>query len=340
MSDHEETLDNLANNIGHANHREDSHVRSRRNARQSGEQHRLVCRGRGSGYDRGHIAGPAEREENPAAHFREDIYWWDGGAMFGVVPKTLWSRKSPPDDLNRLPLGFNCYIVETGEHTILLDTGGGDKLDARRRERMKLPPTPVPLPETIAAAGIDPERIDIVVNSHLHWDHCGWNTILTQGVPRPAFPRAIYYTRRGEWEHAHSRHPRDSVAYIDANYDPLVDAGRMRLIDADTEVAPGVWLRLAPGHTPDMMVVTASSAGHTFCFLTDLVPTAAHITPTWVAAFDLDPIRSIDSKLHWLAEAARGEWICAFAHEPEIAFARIVHRDDEFETIACGPSSP
>jgi glyoxylase-like metal-dependent hydrolase (beta-lactamase superfamily II) len=130
------------------------------------------------------------------------------------------------------------------------------------------------------------------------------------------------------------------VAYIDANYDPLVDAGRMRLIDADTEVAPGVWLRLAPGHTPDMMVVTASSAGHTFCFLTDLVPTAAHIMPTWVAAFDLDPIRSIDSKLHWLAEAARGEWICAFAHEPEIAFARIVHRDDEFETIACGPSSP
>src|ERR1017187_3348694 len=321
---------------------------------------------------------------------REDIYWWDGGAMFGVVPKTLWSRKSPPDDLNRLPLGFNCYIVETGEHTILLDAGGGDKLDARRRERMKLPPTPVPLPETIAAAGIDPERIDIetgehtilldtgggdkldarrrermklpptpvplpetiaaagidperidtVVNSHLPWAPCGWSTILTQGVPRPAFPRAVYYTRRGEWEHAHRRHPRDSVAYIDANYDPLVDAGRMRLIDADTEVAPGVWLRLAPGHTPNMMVVTASSAGHTFCFLTDLVPTAAHITPTWVAAFDLDPIQSIDSKLHWLAEAARGEWIWPFPDEPEIAFARIVHRDDEFETIACGPSSP
>src|ERR1017187_8283895 len=119
---------------------------------------------------------------------REDIYWWDGGAMFGVVPKTLWSRKSSPDDLNRLPLGFNCYIVETGEHTILLDTGGGDKLDARRRERMKLPPTPVPLPATIAADGIDPERIDIVVNSHLHWDHCGWNTILTRAPRGPRAP--------------------------------------------------------------------------------------------------------------------------------------------------------
>lgn len=264
---------------------------------------------------------------------REDIYWWDGGAMFGVVPKTLWSPKSPPDELNRLPLGFNCYIVETGEHTILLDTGGGDKLDARRRERMKLPGTPLPLPEIIDQAGIDPERIDIVVNSHLHWDHCGWNTILTGDTARPAFPRATYYTRRGEWEHAHTRHPRDSVAYIDANYDPLVDAGRMRLIDADTEVAPGVHLRVAPGHTRNMMVITAASAGQTFCFLTDLVPTAAHVTPTWVAAFDLDPIQSIDSKLHWLAEAARGDWICAFAHEPKLAFARILHRNNQFEAV-------
>ena len=262
---------------------------------------------------------------------REDIYWWDGGVMFGVVPKTLWGRKATPDELNRLPLALNCYVVETGEHTILLDTGGGDKLEARARERMKLPPTPRPLPEVIAAAGIDPERIDMVVNSHLHWDHCGWNTILTKSGAQPAFPRAIYYTRRGEWEHAHRRHPRDSVAYIEANYDPLVDAGRMRLIDEDTEVAPGVWLRLAPGHTRDMMVITAQSGDRTFCFLTDLVPTAAHVTPTWITAFDLDPLQSVDSKLRWLAEAARGEWVCAFGHDTGMPFARIAEREGRFE---------
>ena len=102
-------------------------------------------------------------------------------------PKRCGAASRRRTSLNRLPLGFNCYIVETGEHTILLDTGGGDKLDARRRERMKLPPAAVPLPETIAAAGIDPERIDIVVNSHLHWDHCGWNTIRSHGVARPLF---------------------------------------------------------------------------------------------------------------------------------------------------------
>jgi glyoxylase-like metal-dependent hydrolase (beta-lactamase superfamily II) len=263
---------------------------------------------------------------------REDTYWWDGGVMFGVVPKTLWGRKSTPDELNRLPLGLNCYIVETGAHTILLDTGGGDKLEPRARERMKLPATPRPLPEAIAAAGIDPERIDIVVNSHLHWDHCGWNTILTNSGPRPAFPRAIYYTRRGEWEHAHRRHPRDRVAYIDANYDPLVEAGRMRLIDQDTEVAPGVWLRLAPGHTRNMMVITAESDSRTFCFLTDLVPTAVHLTPTWITAFDLDPLQSVDSKLRWLTDAARGEWVCGFGHDTLTSFARVVEREGRFET--------
>jgi glyoxylase-like metal-dependent hydrolase (beta-lactamase superfamily II) len=265
---------------------------------------------------------------------REDIYWWDGGAMFGVVPKTLWSRQSPADELNRLPLGFNCYIVETGEHTILVDTGGGDKLDAKRRERMKLPPKANSLPQCIAAAGVDPERIDIVVNSHLHWDHCGWNTVVVNGVVQPTFPRARYYTRRGEWVHAHRRHPRDSVAYIDANYDPLVETGRMKLLDEDTELVPGVRLLVAPGHTPDMMIVTASSLGQTFAFLSDLAPSATHVTPTWVPAFDLNPVQSIDSKLLWLGQAARERWICGFGHDPALAFARITGQEGKFEAVA------
>ena len=262
---------------------------------------------------------------------REDIYWWDGGAMFGVVPKTLWSRKSPADESNRVPLGFNSYILETGEHTILLETGCGNKLDERRRERMRLAPEPKSLLDAIAAAGIDPERIDIVVNSHLHWDHCGWNTILERGALRPAFPRAIYYTPRGEWEHAHQRHPRDSVAYIDDNYDPLVEAGRMRLIEEDRELVPGVRLHAAPGHTRHMMVITASSGGSTFCFLSDLAPFAAHVTPTWVPAFDLDPIQSIDSKRDWLGRAARGGWVCGFGHDIDMAFARIQQDGNKFE---------
>ncbi|MBZ5585473.1 MAG: MBL fold metallo-hydrolase [Acidobacteriia bacterium] len=255
---------------------------------------------------------------------RDSIYWWDGGAFFGVVPKTLWSRKIPADELNRIPAAFNSYLIRTGEHQILIETGGGDKMDARARERMKLPPEPEPLPAAIARHGFDPEAIDIVINSHLHWDHCGGNTILTGETARPAFPRARYFAPRGEWEHAHERLIRDSVSYIDANYDPLVESGRMTLVDGDCEIAPGVRMRRAPGHNRDMTVVTAESAGRTFCFLSDLVPTSAHLQPSWVAAFDLYPLQAIETKTEWLRAAAEGDWLCGFAHDVEVDFARIV----------------
>jgi glyoxylase-like metal-dependent hydrolase (beta-lactamase superfamily II) len=264
---------------------------------------------------------------------RAGVYHWDGGAFFGVVPKTLWSKLCPADELNLVRLAFNCYVVETGEHTALIETGGGDKMDGKARERMKLPARLDPLPELISKQGIDPERIDLVINTHLHWDHCGWNTQLG----RPTFPGATYYTRRGEWEHAHDRHPRDSVSYIDSNYDPLIESGRMKLIDGDCEIVPGIGMHLAPGHNRDMMVVTASSAGETFCFFSDLVPTAMHLKPTWVAAFDLYPLECIDTKTKWLTRAARESWICGFGHDCEVDFSRVEQSEGKhasFEPLA------
>jgi len=254
---------------------------------------------------------------------RAGVYYWDGGAVFGVVPRTLWGRRLPPDEQNLVPLAFNCYLVETGKHTALIETGGGAKMDHRARERMKLPERIETLPEFISKQGIDPESIDIVINTHLHWDHCGWNTIVEGGVARATFPRATYYTRRREWEHAHERHPRDSVSYIDANYDPLVESGQMKLLDDEGEVVPGVRVHLAPGHNRDMMLVTASSGGETFCFYSDLVPTTAHLTPTWVAAFDLYPLESIEMKTRWLGRAADENWICGLGHDSEIGFTRV-----------------
>jgi glyoxylase-like metal-dependent hydrolase (beta-lactamase superfamily II) len=247
---------------------------------------------------------------------RDSVYWWDGGAYFGVVPKTLWSRKLPADELNRVPLAFNCYVIRTGSHTILIETGGGDKMDARARERMKLPPENEPLP-------IDPESVDIVINSHLHWDHCGGNTVLTPGGPVAAFPKARYFAPRREWEHAHERHVRDAVSYIDANYDPLVDAGRMSLVDDGYDVAPGVKMHAAPGHNRDMMVVTAESGGQTFLFLSDLVPSSSHLQPTWVMGFDLFPLQVIETRTQWLSRAVDGNWLCGFGHDHEVAFARL-----------------
>jgi len=252
----------------------------------------------------------------------QNPYWWDGGALFGVVPKTLWNRKIPADELNRIPLALNCYLIRSGSHNILIETGLGDKRDARERERMRLPAVTESLPAAIAGLGIDPETIDIVINSHLHWDHCSGNTILRGENVEPAFPRARYYAPRGEWEHSNERSLRDAVAYIGANYDPLVESGQMTLVESDYEVLPGIWMRMAPGHTRDMMVVTAESAGETFCFLSDLVPTIAHLPPTWVTAFDLYPLETIVNKVKWLGAAVEGNWLCGFGHDA-VAFARV-----------------
>jgi len=262
----------------------------------------------------------------------DSLHWWDGGAVFGVVPRTLWSRKAKPDDLNRVAMAFNCYLVRTGDHNILIETGLGDKRDARARGFMNVPAVTPSMPEVLAARGVDPDSIDIVINSHLHWDHASGNTIGTVA----AFPRARYFAPRGDWEHAHERHARDAVSYIDADYDPLVESGQMTLVEGDTEVVPGVWMRRAPGHNRDMMAITAESGSQTFCFLSDLVPTVAHVQPTWVAAFDLSPIEAIDNKRRWLRAAVEGQWWCAFAHEVDVAFARIVEdAKTEFCAIAC-----
>ena len=250
-------------------------------------------------------------------------YWWDGGAMFGVVPKVLWNPLCPADEMNRIEMGFNCYVIQSDGHTLLLDTGIGDKRESVARERMRVPADTPPLSEAIAREGIDPDSIDIVINSHLHWDHCSGNTFLRKGRPEPAFPRARYYASRKEWEYAHTRNVRDSVSYIDENYDQLVEDGRMILVEGNREVVPGIWMTTAPGHNRDMMCITAESGEQTFCFFSDLVPTAAHVKPTWVAAFDLYPLQTIDTKKRWLTAAADEHWVCGFGHDPRMGFATI-----------------
>lgn len=234
--------------------------------------------------------------------------------MFGVVPRSLWAKRIAPDESNLVPLAFNCYLIETGEQNILIETGGGYDFDERSRERMKLPDPVKPITDYL-----DPESIDIVLNTHLHWDHCGGN--MFNG--RPAFPRARYITQRGEWEYAHMRNVRDAVSYRDGNYDPLIATGQMELLSGTAEIVPGIALCVAPGHNRDMMVVKAVSAGQTFCMLADLVPTSEHLKPTWVAAFDLFPLTAIETKTELLAQAARERWWCGFGHDMNVAFATI-----------------
>jgi len=234
--------------------------------------------------------------------------------MFGVVPKTMWSKHAPPDELNRIEAGFNCFLIELDGQRILVETGGGVRHDERARERMRLPHPPH------IRDLVDAGSIDIVINTHLHWDHAGGNTV-DEGDP--AFPNARYVVQRGELQHAREQHPRDAVSYRAINYEPLVESGRMHLLDGDVDLVPGLQLRVMPGHNRDMMIVIVRAGGETWCHFADLIQYAAQLTPTWVSGFDLYPLEAIANRTEILTQAVREGWWCSFGHDPVTAFAQV-----------------
>ncbi len=272
-------------------------------------------------------------------HIPAGTYWWDGGAFFGVVPKTLWSKHRPPDELNRIEAAFNCYVIETANRRILVETGGGVRHDSRWKERT-LMQSPVVLGEALSKAGFEPESIDIVINTHLHWDHASGNTMDHQGRVLPALPHAKYLVQRTELAHGRTNNPRDGVSYIPVNYEPLLDSGHMELLDGTTHPAPGVTLEIAPGHNNSMMIVKVQSGADTWCHLADLAPFAAHITPNWTAAFDLFPLTAIETKQQVLGQAAREGWHLSFGHDPSVAFAKIEVLEGKWKVIWQAPHQP
>jgi len=266
----------------------------------------------------------------------DGTYPLDGGAFFGVVPKIMWSKKVAADDRNYCTAGLNSLLIRTGRETVLVETGMGNKLSERMR---KFYSQPAQLLDNLAARGVVPEDIDIVINSHLHFDHCGWNTVRDKnGKIVPTFPRAKYYAPRGEWQYA--RHPseRDSISFISENYDPLVESGQMTLLDGEEEIVPGISVLTLPGHTSHMMGIIVQSPSSapkpaTACYVSDLIPTTAHIDLTWGMSFDLYPLQTIESKKEYYARAIPEKWITVFTHDPKIPWAR-VEQDQAGKMIA------
>jgi len=245
------------------------------------------------------------------------------------VPKVLWERKLKADERNRVRSGLNSVVVRTGEQTILIETGIGNKLS----EKMSaIYGQPAKLLDNLAAAGVAPEEVDIVINSHLHFDHCGWNTVRQNGKIVPAFPRAKYYAQEGEWRHAHEGQ-RDAVSYMTENYDPLVESGQMRLLKGDCEIVPGISVRVYPGHTRDMQAIMIQSGGQTACYISDLIPTSAHLELNWVMGFDLYPVESIESRKRYYAQAIPGKWLTMFTHDPDVPWA-VVEADEKGKLVA------
>ncbi|HYG98400.1 MAG TPA: MBL fold metallo-hydrolase [Terriglobales bacterium] len=247
-------------------------------------------------------------------------YWLDGGAMFGVVPKPLWEKKFRADEQNRLRLGLNSLLIRTGEHTVLVETGIGNKLGEKPQ---KIYANEARLLANFDAAKISPEDVDVVINTHLHFDHCGWNTMRQGGNIVPTFPRATYYAPEGEWRHGLRQYERDRVSYLSDNYNPLVESGQMELVTGDREIVPGVSVRVYPGHTATMQAVFVESQGKTACYISDLIPTTAHLDLTWVMGYDLYPLETIANRKRFYESAVPNNWLVVFTHDPATPWAYI-----------------
>ncbi|HEY0264251.1 MAG TPA: MBL fold metallo-hydrolase [Granulicella sp.] len=250
----------------------------------------------------------------------------DGGAMFGVVPKTLWQRRMVADENNLVLLGTNSVVVRTGKQTVVIETGIGNKQSPKMRaihQNKEL------LPSSLAAAGVRPEEVDVVINTHLHFDHCGWNTTLhPDGSVTPTFPNARYFAHRGELEHGHLQLDRDKVSYLSPNYDPLVESGQMTLIEGRTaEICPGISVELWPGHTETMMGVHIESGGQHACYIGDLIPTSNHLDPTWVMGYDLLPLTCIEERKRFYQRAIPEDWLVLFTHDHHVPMARLMVGD-------------
>jgi glyoxylase-like metal-dependent hydrolase (beta-lactamase superfamily II) len=258
----------------------------------------------------------------------DTIFRLDGGAMFGVVPRTLWSRVCPPDEHNRIRLNMNCLFIETGQERILIETGIGEKWTPKQaatygieRER--------PFAESLRSlAGFGPEEITIVVNTHLHFDHAGGNTKLdAQGRAVPAFPNARYFVSRSEYAHAEAPHERDRASYLPDNWRPLEQAGQLELKEAAYEVVPGLRMETIAGHSRSMQCARLTRGGQTLFGFADLVPTRAHVPLPWIMGYDLYPVETLEAKKRLLPQAARERWLCLFYHDTEAPLCRLVEED-------------
>jgi len=250
----------------------------------------------------------------------------DGGAMFGVVPKPLWERRILADERNRIPLALRCLLVEAPGALVLVDTGIGGKESPRFHDLYGVENAgdPTRLEDAVRHAGFQPDEIDLVVNTHLHFDHSGGNTVRRgDGTLTPAFPCARYVVQAGEWRFAQSRNERIRASYLEDNFLPLEGAGVVQLVETAGEVTEGVELLHTPGHTPHHHSVLVRSQGETACFLADVCPTAAHLPLPWIMGYDLEPLVTLESKRRLWREAVNEGWLLLFQHDPVVPWGRL-----------------
>ena len=252
----------------------------------------------------------------------------DGGAMFGVVPKPLWERRIPADERNRIQLGMRCLLVEHEVGLVLVDTGLGNKEDAKFRDIYGVENAGADgrtqLEDALASLGHRPEDVALVINTHLHFDHAGGNSYVDGGgAVRVAFPKARYVVQGGEYQYGTHTNERTAASYFARNFVPVHEAGQLDLVDGDVEVVPGLSVRRTPGHVPHHQSVLVDGGSERALFLGDVVPTAAHLPLPWIMGYDVEPLVTLESKRRLLREAADENWLVVFEHDAMAPWGRV-----------------
>jgi len=254
----------------------------------------------------------------------------DGGAMFGVVPKTLWQRRIPADDRNRIHMGMRCLLVEHDVGLVLIETGAGNKEDPKFHDIYGIENAGeggrTALEDGFRAAGFAPEDVAIVIDTHLHFDHAGGNTYRdARGDVRLTFPRARYVVQGGEYHYATHLNERTAASYFAHNFVPVFESGRFDFVDGEQEIVPGIRVLPTPGHTPFHQSVLLDTGTDLVCLLADLVPTAAHLPLPWIMGYDVEPLVTLETKRRILARAQAENWLVMFGHDATVAWGRVSH---------------
>lgn len=262
----------------------------------------------------------------------------DGGAMFGVVPKPLWEKRIPADERNRIQLGMRCLLIEHPSGLILVDTGAGNKENQKFKDIYGIENEGADgqtmLEDGLRDIGVAPQDINIVINTHLHFDHAGGNTRLGKdGALELTFPRAKYFVKRGEYDYALHPNERTAASYFDRNYLPIEGAGKLELVLRERDIVKGIRVVPTPGHTPFHQSVLIESAGERAFYFGDLVPTHAHLPLPWIMGYDVEPLVTLETKRRILKQALDEQWLLMFEHDATVAWGRVEHDGKAYKLV-------
>ena len=256
----------------------------------------------------------------------------DGGAMFGIVPKPLWERKIPSDGKNRIAMNMRCLLIEGEGRLILVDNGLGDKYDKKFADIFAVDPEYATLEKSMQRLGFTPADVTDVILTHLHFDHCGGSTTRVGDRLNLVFSEAIHYVQRKHWDWAQKPNIRERNSFLEDNLAPIGASDQLSLLDGEVEIAPGIRVFTAYGHTEAMQLVRIQDESTTLVYAADLIPTHAHVPMAWNMAYDVRPLATIEEKEGLLEEALLNGWHLFFEHDPEIEVASL-HRKERGITI-------